>query len=278
MDRKTTLEKLKAELQLRGFSQYTLSNYTTINAKFLNFVNKDPSSISTSDVKHYLVTLLNEQNTAPRTIALARSAILFLCNDVLELNVLKVKTPKIARRLPTVATKAELEQLFSQMNTKSRLLVQLLYASGLRVSELVALQTNDFEFDDNLGWVRAGKGGKDRMFIYPKELGEKIQQHVKKRNIQSSYVFPGKNGNKMTPRNVQKIISDAAKRAGISKTLTPHKLRHSFATHLLESGNDVRIIQELLGHSNLQTTQVYTKVTSTTLKNVESPIQNINKK
>lgn len=267
------LRLLKAELQLRGFSEYTLRNYMQTNSDFLEHTNKSSKDIDTNDVKSFLAYLLAEKQASPSTVALARSAILFLCNEILELGITKVKTPKIPKKLPIVASKTELELLFDSLQTKSKLIVQLIYAAGLRVSEVVALKVEDFEFEDNHGWVRDGKGGKDRMFIFPATLGKEILNYMRKRKIKTGYVFPGRNSEMMSTRNVQKIVSTAVKNLAMSKKLSPHKLRHSFATHLLEAGNDVRVIQELLGHSNLQTTQIYTHVAKDMIKNVKSPLE-----
>lgn len=271
MDKNAILRLLATELQLRGFAEHTQRNYLSINSDFLTQTSKKIEEINTTDVKLYLSTLIAQKKAAPSTVALARSAILFLLKEVMEKSLNSIKTPKIPRKLPVVANKNELDLIFEQVNMKSKLLLQLIYAAGLRVSEVVSLKVSDFEFDENHGWVRDGKGGKDRMFIYPENLGKELQRYVRKRPIESIYLFPGSKGQEMTTRNVQKILKTAVEKAAISKGITPHKLRHSFATHLLESGNDIRIIQELLGHSNLQTTQIYTHVAKEQLKNVKSP-------
>ncbi|MFW5977595.1 MAG: site-specific tyrosine recombinase/integron integrase [Candidatus Nanoarchaeia archaeon] len=273
MDKKQSLQELKAELRLRGFAQQTYKKYLSICEQFLEFYQKPLHELSQSDIKLYLATLLDEKQYSPASLALVRSALLFFVQEVLELKISTVRTPKIPKQLPIVASKEELQRLFAQLSLKSKLMVQLLYASGLRVSELVALQVSDLEFSQQRGWVRGGKGGKDRLFIVPELLAKNIQKYLAKNKISEGYVFPGKQGAQMTTRNVQTILKRAASRANLSKKLTPHKLRHSFATHLLEAGNDIRIIQELLGHSNLQTTQIYTHVTSTTLQSVQSPFE-----
>lgn len=262
------LRQLQSELQLQGFAPYTQRNYIAYCKEFL----QSTDNITVEHIKLFLSHKITSQSS-PATIAVYRSAILFLCNEVLDLGITKIKTPKIPRSLPIVANKNELHTLFTSLSTKSRLMVQLIYASGLRVSELVALQVTDVEFEDGHGWVRAGKGAKDRMFIIPQSLGKDIQRYIRKRSQESQYIFAGQQGNQMTTRNVQKIIKNAVEKTAITKKLSPHKLRHSFATHLLEAGNDIRVIQELLGHANLQTTQIYTHVTKNTLKNVKSPLE-----
>lgn len=271
MDESAALKQLHAELQLRGFSDKTIRNYMHANSEFFSHTKKEPKIVTTDDIKLFLANQVSE-GKSPSTIALTRSALLFLFKEVLDMPIKSVKTPKIPKKLPVVANKNELDLIFTQLNEKSRLLVKLIYASGLRVSELVALKINDLELEEGHGWVRGGKGGKDRLIVIPEQLVEGIKRYLRKRNVTSQYVFPGREGGKMTTRNVQKIVSTAVKNAAISKGITPHKLRHSFATHLLEKGNDVRIIQELLGHANLQTTQIYTHVTKSTLKGIKSPL------
>ncbi|MCF7799017.1 tyrosine-type recombinase/integrase [Candidatus Woesearchaeota archaeon] len=274
MEKEHIFNKLRAEVQLRGFSKYTIRNYIHTTRDFLEYMKKPLKDMDPTDVKLYLSYLIQEKQAAPSTVALAKSAIIFLFSEILDKPLKTITTPKIPQKLPIVATKDELSALFDTLPLKSQLLVKLVYAAGLRVSEVVALRVDDLEFAEGHGWVRDGKGGKDRLFIIPKGLSKDIKKYLAKRKISSGFIFPGRDGSRMTTRNVQKIVKEAVSRAKINKSLTPHKLRHSFATHLLESGNDVRIIQELLGHANLQTTQIYTHVTTTTLKQVRSPLEN----
>ena len=273
MNKEILLEQLQGELQLRGFSKHTVRNYFQTCKNFLNYTRSEVHELDEQDIKQFLTNQITQKEASPATVALQRSALLFLFQEVMEKSIKPVKTPKIPRKLPVVASKSELESLFSALSTKSRLMVQLIYAAGLRVSELVALKTTDLELDDGHGWVRDGKGGKDRLFLIPEHLAKDIEKHLRKRSVKSVYLFPGRGGSQMTTRNVQKIVKGAVDRAALSKKLSPHKLRHSFATHLLEAGNDVRVIQELLGHANLQTTQIYTHVTKNTLKGVQSPLE-----
>ena len=232
---------------------------------------KKPSKVTVSDIKLFLAHLITDKNMAPRSINLARSALLFYYNDVLGKGFINIKTPKVTASLPSVLTKSEVKTLIESTGTfKSRLIIQALYSSGLRVSELVRLKWSDLELDDKIAWVRSGKGGKDRMVILSELLVKTFKQIPKT----SEYIFPGKNG-PLTTKNIQKIVRLAAKKAKINKKVTPHTLRHSFATHLLEAGNDIRVIQELLGHSNLQTTQIYTHISSEHKKKVKSPLDEL---
>jgi len=169
-------------------------------------------------------------------------------------------------------TKDEVRSVIdSADNEKSRLIISLLYSSGLRVSELVNLKVSDLDFKENIGWVRKGKGNKDRLFTLSQNLVNDVKKYLEGR--QHEYVFS--KSKPLTTRNIQKIIHGVKKRAGINKKVTPHTLRHSFATHLLESGVDIRKIQVLLGHSSLNTTQLYAHVSSEEIKKIANPLDSL---
>lgn len=270
------LKQLQTELKLRGFSDRTVQTYLYQNKKFLEFINKNPEQIQESDIKEYLGHLLSDKKEAHSTVALAKAALKFCYDEILEKNIVTLKTPKLARKLPEVLTKKEMRRLLDAItHTKSRIMVKLLYSSGIRLSECLHLKVEELELDHKIGWVRAGKGAKDRMFILSEDVSIEILHYVNAINRRSGYLFTRSDGKVLTPRNIQKIVKNAAQRAGIQKQITPHKLRHSFATHLLEGGTDIRIIQELLGHSNLQTTQIYTKVSQQQLRKVKSPLDSL---
>ena len=267
-----TLQTALVEMKMRGFSEHTQRAYGKYIFHFIESnQGKAVEHLTDMDVKAYLATLIGK--TAPRSINLARAAVLFYTNEVHKRGITGVKTPKIDKSLPVVLTKDEVVNLIAVVPRKrSQILLKLLYASGLRVSELVNLHLGDIEGTSIM--VRHGKGGKDRMTILPQSLATEVQQYIRHHRL-TNLLFPSRKGTALTTRNVQAIIVRAAKRAGINKHVTPHKLRHSFATHLLEAGTDVRVIQELLGHSNLQTTQIYTHVSRDQLNKVHSPLENI---
>lgn len=254
------MQDLLTELTLRGLSKHTKEAYLRANKKFLEFIKKEPEAVTKDDIKYYLATLIDEGKAA-RTVNQSRSALLFYYNDVKERGFTNIKAPKIGQQHPVVLTKDEISRLIDAAgSTQSERIIKLLYATGMRVSEVVKLRFEDIG-EDGTVHIKSGKGNKDRITIFPEALREELRG--------TGYVF---GDSPMTTRNVQQIIKRAAKRAGIQKHVTPHVLRHSFATHLLEDGTDVRIIQELLGHSNLQTTQIYTHVSKETIKNVKSPL------
>lgn len=260
------LRALAMEMKLRGFSGRTVEAYMHYNSKFLEFIKKAPNDITESDVKTYLADRID--HVSLKTVALAKSSLVFFYNDVLKKGFNELRTPKIPDSLPIVLTKDEIRSLIKAAPTKkSTLIIKVLYSSGLRLSECVNLKVNDLELDNGHGWVRGGKGGKDRMFKLSDFIVRDIRTHLK----HHSGVYLFSKDKPLTSRNVQKILRRAAVKANITKPVTPHKLRHSFATHLLEAGTDIRIIQKLLGHSRLETTQIYTEVSQEQLQKVRSP-------
>ncbi len=261
------LKKLETELRLRRKSAKTIKNYLFFNKKFLEHVNKPVSSITVDDIKSYLASM-DKLSTA--TLSLAIASLRFFYEKLLRKDIFQdIETPKKEKKLPNVLTKPEVEQLIeSSDNRKSRLIISLLYASGLRVSELVNLKKEDLDLTEKVGWVRAGKGKKDRVFILSEKIIPQMRDYMQR--FPENILLLSKS-NALTPRNIQKIVKNASKKAGFNKKITPHTLRHSFATHLLEGGTDIRFIQELLGHSNLSTTQIYTHVSTEEIKKIKSP-------
>ena len=268
-------EDLSTELKLRNYSEKTLTAYLTHNKKFLEYAKKSPEEATQDDVKSYLVYLIYNRKVSPKSVALVKAALKFYYDEMLNKGIVKIKTPKADKHLPVVMSREEVKRLIgAAKSSKSRLIIMLMYASGLRLSECLKMGQKDLELDQKTGWVRAGKGNKDRMIILSDSLIGALKEYVVGRS-ESSYLFENKEGEPLTSRNVQKIVKRAAIRAGINKKVSPHTLRHSFATHLLESGTDIRKIQELLGHANLQTTQIYTKVSTEELKKVKSPLDEL---
>lgn len=266
------LQGLESELRLRGFSEQTIKTYLMQTRLFLDHIKKDSKEVTEQDIKNYL-SLLISQKIQPRSLALKKAALKFYFHQIQKREIVNIKTPKIAKTIPIVLTKEEIKSLIAHTPTeKSKLLIGILYSSGLRVSECVKLKTNDLELQNNIGWVRHTKGGKDRMFI----LSELISLHLRMylENHSSDYLFPGRNGH-ISVRDVQKIIQNAARKAQIKKNVSPHTLRHSFGTHLLDSGTDIRVIQELLGHSQLSTTQIYANISKEQLKKIRSPFDTL---
>lgn len=269
------LKKLETELKLRGFSKRTLEVYTTNVRLFLDKVGKDPNEITSEDIRIYFGDLISDQKLRPRSVSLKKSSLKFFFEEILKKPIVNIEVPKIPRSIPIVLTKDEIKRLFESASTKKSLLImKLIYSTGLRVSECANLKLADLELDNNQGWVRSGKGNKDRPIFLSNSLVEDLKKYIQTLPENEIYLFPGKNGH-ITSRDIQYVVRTAAKKAKINKKISVHKLRHSFATHNLENGVDIRLIQELLGHSDLSTTQIYTKVSHEQLKKIKNVLDYI---
>ncbi|MCH7567817.1 MAG: tyrosine-type recombinase/integrase [Nanoarchaeota archaeon] len=265
------VDKLQIELKIRGFSPLTLRNYSFFVQKFLDQTTKPTKDLNEEDVKKYLAFLF--ESKSKNTIMLAAAALKFFYIEILDKEFGKIKIPKKDMILPEVLTKEEVKKLIDSAETKkSRLIISLLYSSGLRVSELVNLKKDDLNFEEKIGKVRKGKGSKDRIFTISENLAKELHHYLQKKK-NNVYLFS--RDRPLTTRNIQKIVKHTKQKAGINKKVTPHTLRHSFATHLLENGTDIRMIQVLLGHANISTTQIYTHVSSEELKKIKNPLDNL---
>ncbi len=275
MNREEFLKKVEVELKISKNSEYTIRNYTKANENLLDFIKKDPEQINEDDVKLYISDNLSHR--AATSIILFLAAVKFAYSNILKQDITRgIKRPKREMKMPTVLTKDEIKKLIRTIdNKKSQLMVSLMYATGMRVSEIVNLELPNLDFEDRIGHIRQGKGRKDRIFNIPQALYKKLKKQARKqKEARQKYLFTGPKG-KLSSRNMQKIVNNAAKNAKIKKDVHCHTLRHSFATHLLENNVDIRKIQELLGHADLSTTQIYTHISTEELKKIKSPIDNL---
>lgn len=267
------LHRLDSELKIRGFSPETIKAYILHNEKFLESINKKPREVTERDIKEYLGELLSRKYS-PRTVSLIRASLVFYFREILGKNV-KIRAPKVPFTLPSVLQKEEVRAMLnSAKDPKHKIIIKLLYSSGLRLSELQKMKVSDLEVNQKIGWVRKGKGQKDRMIILSEDLCQDLKKYIEHK--EEDYLFPGRKENHpISVRQIQKIVKKVAEGAGLKKNVHVHTLRHSFATHLLENGTDVRKIQALLGHANLNTTQIYTKVSNTELRKIKSPLDEL---
>ncbi len=270
-DFQSELKQLETELRLGRKSEKTIKNYLFFNKKFLEFIKKPINEIDVNDVKNYLASL---HKLSSATLSLAIASLRFFYEKILKRSIFKeIEVPRKEKKLPNVLSKEEIKSLIENSETsKSKLIISMLYSTGLRVSELVNLKREDINLNEKIGWVRKGKGKKDRIFILPDKLIEQLRPFMLKH---SNYNYLFSKEKPLTTRNIQKIVKYASFKSEFNKKITPHTLRHSFATHLLESGTDIRYIQELLGHSNLSTTQIYTHVSTEELKKIKSPFEDL---
>lgn len=276
MNKEEFLKKLEIELKIGKNSKYTLKNYIRFNQQFFDYIKKEPEEINEDDIKLYIAENLSER--AAISIIMFLASLKYAYTSILKKDITSgIRRPKREKRIPEVLTKEEILSLIEALNAKkSRLMISLTYATGMRVSEVTGLKIQDLDFDNKIGFVKQGKGRKDRMFNIPEFLLQRLKRFAEKQKEKGyEYVFPGKEGKEMSSRNLQKIVEKARIKAGIKKDVHPHTLRHSFATHLLEDEVDIRKIQELLGHADLSTTQIYTHVSTEELKKIKSPLDKL---
>lgn len=272
------VKKLETELKIRGFTQKTFEAYTLQTQLFLAFSKKDPEQASEDDVKSYLAYLISDKKQKPASVALALASLKFFYANIIKKPeiLLNVKSPKLEKKLPTVLTKDEITAFLTALeNPKHKLLFELMLCSGLRVAEVVSLKVSDIDLNEKVINLKSGKGQKDRMTIISDNTINHIKTYLELNPIVTDYLFPGRNDH-LTIKLAQKVIKQTAARAGIQKRIYCHALRSTFATMLLEQGTDIRMIQILLGHSNLATTERYTKVSSEMIKKIKSPMDNFN--
>lgn len=267
------LKKLEIELKLRGFSKETIKTYLAHNKRFLDFIKKTPEKIAEDDVKLYLSYLISKKHQKPATLILTLSALRFFYVEILNKRIFSsIKYPKSEKKIPDALTKEEVKSLINAIkNPKHRLLVQFMYGSGLRVSECVSFKIKDLNLEEKTGKVMSGKGNKQRHIILSKSFMDGLKEYLGSRKDENPYIFPS-GSTHITARMAQLVLNKAAKSINTNKRVHCHILRSSFATHLLESGTDIRFIQELLGHSDLSTTQRYTKVSTEQLRKIKSPL------
>lgn len=261
------LEDYMMELELRGQSKNTIRNYGYSLSNFFGFSKKSPEDVTETDIKRYMIFLKNEKNATNRTIHrhlnALRSFFRYQNNDIAD----RVMLPKLSKPLPKFLTKEEITTLLDKPSRlRDKCLIRLLYSTGLRVSELANLNKRDVKSDSI--HVVSGKGSKDRIVFVDTKTREMLFEYLSKRKDTKEALFLSNHGKRISSRTIQWLIKKYSEDSGIEKKVTPHTLRHSFATHMLEGDADIVVIKELLGHSNLSTTQIYTHVTDERRKKV----------
>ena len=275
------LDRVAGALTLRGYSPRTRKVYLGHLRRFLEWCAGEPIGVA-DDVEAqgqaYILELIQRRRISRSYQNQVVSALRFFCESVLgePRLALRFPRPRKDRPLPTVLSTEEVAGMLAKArNHKHRALLMLVYSAGLRVGEVVRLRPSDLDVDRGLVRVRRGKGSKDRYTLLARRAVEAVQLYRDAYPC-DTWLFPGARPERhLTTRSVQRIVKRVASAAGIQKNVTTHTLRHSFATHLLEGGTNLRIIQELLGHRNARTTQIYTHVARSTLETVRSPLDNL---
>jgi site-specific recombinase XerD len=263
------------DMRMRNLSANTQAVYVRSVAQFAKYHGRSPERLNKEHVREYLLHLVNERRVAWNSFNVVRCALGFLYRVTLrqrwELE--EIPCAKIGRRLPTVLSTDETARfLAAAPRLKSRAMLTTIYAAGLRVSEVVNLRIGDIDSQRMVLRVRQAKGQKDRYVMLSPKLLELLREYWKTHRP-AEWLFPGPDPSRpLSRRTVMLSCIRTARRAGLDKHVTPHTLRHSFATHLLEAGTDIRTIQVLLGHRNLKTTALYTFVAMDKVIATQSPL------
>ncbi|WP_233531791.1 site-specific tyrosine recombinase/integron integrase [Paenibacillus alkalitolerans] len=264
-------------LTLKGLSPKTRKSYVGHIRRFLEFISKSAREITSEDVKRYSLLLLNDGCSHSHVNQFLSALLRFSqLEGIVGVTVDGLIRPKRVSRLPDVLSAEEvLAVLDAVENIKHKALLTIVYSAGLRVGEVVRLRISDIDADRKMIHIRQAKGKKDRYTLLSSVALETLRAYVRSFRP-STWLFPGGEGTgHLTERTVQKVFEQARRKAGIIKPCSVHTLRHSFATHLLESGTDLRYIQELLGHASSKTTERYTHVSKKDVGRIMSPLDRL---
>jgi site-specific recombinase XerD len=273
-------QRMLEELQRRNFSETTIETYLRVVEDFARYFGKRPDRLNQDDIRKYQVHLLQKRKLTVKTVRLHTAALRFFYVKTLRRRYLHedVPYPKSPKRLPSVLSQDEVARLIdSAVNMLDYTMLMTLYATGMKRAELCRLKVEDIDSHRMIVHIRQGKGNRDRDVPLTPKLLETLRQYWRWMKPKT-YLFPGMVNNwradkPLTPKCVWLAIQNAAKRAGITKRVSPHTMRHSFATHLLENGTDLRTIQMLLGHSDLRATSVYLHLSRLHLQAVTNPVE-----
>lgn len=272
-------QRMIADMQLRGLTPETQRNYIHHVAGFAQYFGKSPEFLDIEAIRQYQLYLLNERKFSPETINQYLSSIKFLYLKTLEMPWTDEYFPRIRRphKLPLVLSQEQVLAFFDHIpSLKYRAVLMTCYGAGLRVSEAVALKVAAIDSKRMLIRVEQGKGHKDRYAMLSPRLLEVLRRYYRAARPRGDYLFPSwRKDRHLCTTSVQLACREAALRAGIHKRVTVHSLRHAFATHLLENGTDIRIIQVLLGHSQIHTTARYAAVSPQVVAATVSPLDKL---
>lgn len=254
-------------------SPYTVKQYSFLSKDFLNFVDKPLKNITPEDIDNYKSYLASVKHYSKNSQYLAIKAIKLLFKSQSVTAPINLTPPKRSKKMPNYLNERETKILIetSLGNNKESAIVQLLIYTGIRVGELCKLNIDDVDLEERVISIRSGKGDRDRIVIIPEESAEALSSYLKERykiTNNSKALFLSNKKGRFDTSTIERIIKRIAKSAGIHKKVTPHVLRHTFATTVLRNGGDIRFIQQILGHSSVATTQIYTHIDDNTLRDM----------
>ncbi len=271
-------ETVRREMRLRDYSHKTIKAYmSSLRAYVRYFAPRHPRDLGEEDIREYLLHLLEHKRRCAGTVGQVFNALRLLYVDLYQrpFVIESLPRPRKGRMLPDVLNDEEILKIFRCVdNQKHLIMLMLTYASGLRVGEMVRLRVEDIDGRRGMIHIRGAKGKKDRYTILPESLRGALGEYWKRYRLgKEGWLFPGQEpDHHLSERSIQAALGRAVDLAGIGKRVTMHTLRHSFATHLLDRGTDIRFIQELLGHHSVKTTEIYTHVSTRALGKIRSPL------
>ena len=278
-DKHPVIVAVSDALRVQNYSYKTYKNYKQALIALIRYAGTKPlDKLTKPEYQKYLLFLKDKKRLGPATLHVHINAWKFYQEKVLERGkeFYDVAYPRMPVKLPTVYSVAEVQSIFDATTSlKYRSLFTLVYATGLRLNEVAHLKLTDLDRVRRLVYVRGGKGKKDRVVMLGEKLETTLDEYLKRYRPKTYLFEDADTGEPMQNRGIQQVYSDTVRFAGITKRGGIHSLRHSFATHLLESGTDIRHIQELLGHESIMTTMRYTHVTANVISTLKSPLDNL---
>ena len=269
-------QRMLEDLRIRNYAPSTVACYVRSVAAFAKHFRKSPEQLGPEEIRRYQLFLLNEKKVKLSTYIQAVAALRFFYHNTLhrKIELDRIPLPRYEKKLPVILTKEEVKALLeAPKKLGDRAMLATLYGAGLRVSEVASLKVGDIDRGRKLIHVRAGKGNKDRQVMLSEALREVLVAWWRWRKP-TDWLFPGeKPGRPVSRETVFRACKEAARLAGIAKSVHPHSLRQAFATHLLDDGVSLIVIQALLGHANLKTTARYLHVSDTALRSTRSPLE-----
>jgi integrase/recombinase XerD len=269
-------QRMLEDLRIRNYAPATVGAYIRSVAEFAQHFNKPPDQLGPEEVRRWQLYLLTEKRVKQGSYIQAVCALRFLYRNTLnrKIEMDRIPFPRYEQKLPVILSKEEVKALLeAPSNLGHRAILAVMYGAGLRISEATHLRVDDIDGQRKVIWVRGGKGHKDRQVMLAEPLREVLVAYWRWKRP-TDWLFPGgKPGCPITPGSVFETCQKAARRAGIAKRVHPHSLRHAFATHLLEDGVNLLVIQALLGHKNLRTTARYLHVADSTIRAARSPLE-----
>lgn len=272
-------DRMREDLLLKAYSPHTQSAYLRCARHFASHYMRSPEEMGEQEIRDFLLHLVRDRKASPATLGMYVNAIKFLYNITLKRpeEVKEISHPKRPKTLPVILSPQEVLRVFAAVRSvKHKAIMATAYAAGLRISEVCGLRIADIDSQRRRIHVRAGKGKKDRYVMLGESLLALLRQYYQKVRPQGEYLFPGyKPHRPICTTAVNQVLRKVIRETSLAKRVTMHTLRHCFATHLLEAGTDIRILQVLLGHSSIRTTLRYTHITDRLVQKLVSPLDMI---